>query len=118
MTDPQREEKIHEGCSLYLLAQERAKQGERTISMDEMTGVQALERKHPDLPMLPGHVLRREFEYTRHGTLTWFINFDVATGQVIEPSWGPTRCEEDCLAHLQRLIESSPETRTMASDHG
>jgi hypothetical protein len=93
------------------MAQERAKEGERTISIDEMTGVQALQRKHPDLPMLPDHVLRREFEYIRHGTLTWFINFDVACGQVIEPSWGPTRCEEDCLAHLQRLIESSPETK-------
>jgi transposase len=68
--------------------------------------VQATERKHPDLPMQPGHVLRREFEYIRHGTLSWFINFDVVTGQVIEPSWGPTRTEEDALAHLQRLIAS------------
>lgn len=76
--------------------------------MDELTGVQALERKHPDLPMLPGHVLRREFEYIRHGTLSWFINLDVATGLVIEPSWGPTRTEEDALAHLQRLVESDP----------
>jgi hypothetical protein len=37
--------------------------------MDEMTGVQALERLFPDLPMQAGHVLRREFEYLRHGTL-------------------------------------------------
>lgn len=36
------------------------------MSTDEMTGVQALERKHPDLPMQPGRVLRREFEYKRH----------------------------------------------------
>jgi DDE superfamily endonuclease len=106
--DPQREEKIHEGCTLYLTAQERAKQGERTISLDELTGMQALERLHPDLPMVPGHVLRREFEYIRHGTLSWFFNFDVATGHVVEPSWGPTRNEEDCLAHLQRLIASDP----------
>jgi putative transposase len=60
--------------------------------------------------MQSGHVLRREFESIRHGTLSWFINFDVVTGKVIEPSWGPTRCEEDCIAHLQRLIASSPET--------
>lgn len=73
-----------------------------------MTGVQALERKHPDLPMQPGHVLRREFEYIRHGTLSWFINLDVVTGKVIEPSWGPTRTEEDCLAHLKRLVDSDP----------
>src|SRR5260370_27534180 len=58
--------------------------------------------------MQPGHVLRREFEYIRHGTLSWFINFDVVTGHVIEPSCGPTRTEEDALAHLQRLIASDP----------
>ncbi len=97
-----------EGCALYAHAPERAKQGERTISMDELTGVQALERKHPDLPMQPEHVLRREFEYIRHGTLSWFMNFDVVTGQVIEPSWGPTRTEEDALAHIQRLVASDP----------
>lgn len=98
-----------EGCQVYAQAALRAKQGERTISMDELTSVQALERKHPDLPMQPGHVLRREFEYIRHGTLSWFINFDVVAGRVIEPSWGPTRTEEDALAHLQRLVESDPQ---------
>lgn len=106
MADEQREEKIVEGCQVYAQATERAKQGERTISLDELTGVQALERKAPDLPMQAEHVLRREFEYIRHGTLSWFINFDVVTGQVIEPSWGPTRTEEDALAHLQRLVAS------------
>jgi DDE superfamily endonuclease len=74
-----------------------------------MTGVQAVQRKHPDLPMQPGHVLRREFEYIRHGTLCWFINFDVVTGQIVVPSWGPTRTEEDALAHIQRLVASDPE---------
>ena len=107
--DPQRQEKIVEGCKVYAQAKERAKCGERTISMDEMTGVQALERKHPDLPMKAGHVMRREFEYIRHGTLSWFFNLDVATGQIIEPSWGPKRCEEDCAAHLKKLVESAPE---------
>jgi hypothetical protein len=106
--DAQREEKIVEGCQVYARAPQRAKQGERTISMDELTGVQALSRKHPDLPMQPSHVLRCEFEYIGHGTLSWFINFDVVTGQVVEPSWGPTRTEEDALAHFQRLIASDP----------
>jgi transposase len=106
VADSQRDEKIREGCTVYASAPQRAKGGERTISLDELTGVQATERKHPDLPMQPGHVLRREFEYIRHGTLSWFSNFDVVTGHVIEPSWGPTRTEEDALAHLQRLIAS------------
>ena len=108
MPDPEREQKIRDGCQVYAQAAERAKQGERTISLDELTGVQALERKQPDLPMHPRHVLRREFEYIRHGTLSWFINFDVVTGQVIEPSWGPTRTEEDAFAHIQRLVTSDP----------
>jgi transposase len=106
--DAQRDEKIRDGCEVYARAPERAKDGERTISTDELTGVQALERKYPDLPMRPGHVLRREFEYIRHGTLSWFINFDVVTGHVIEPSAGPTRTEEDALAHFQHLIASDP----------
>lgn len=109
--DPQRPENIVEGCQVYAQAAERGKQGERTISRDEMTGVQALQRKHPDLPMLSGHALRRAFEYIRHGTLSWFINVDGAPGQVIEPSWGATRGEEDCVTHLKRLIASSPETK-------
>jgi hypothetical protein len=62
VADAQREEKIVEGCQVYARAAECAKQGERTISLDKLTGVQALERKAPDLPMQAGQVLRREFE--------------------------------------------------------
>jgi len=83
---------------VYARAPQRAKQGEHTISLDELTGVQAVERKHPDLLMQSGYVLRREFEYIRHGILSWFINFDFVTGHVIKPSWGPTRTEEDALS--------------------
>src|SRR6266699_590014 len=106
--DAQRDDKSRDGCEVYATARKRARGGERPISMDELTGVQALERKYADLLMQPRHVLRREFEYIRHGTLSWFINFDVVSGQVIEPSWGPTRTEEDALAHIQRLIARDP----------
>jgi transposase len=58
--------------------------------------------------VIAGHVLRREFEYIRHGTLSWFFNLDVTTGHVLEPTFGPTRNEADCLAHLQRLVASDP----------
>ena len=58
--------------------------------------------------MLPGHVLRREFECVRHGTLSWFINFDVVSGHIIAPTFGPTRTEGDALAHVQQLIASDP----------
>jgi hypothetical protein len=76
-----------------------------------MTGVQALQRKHPGLPLVPGKVEYREFEYIRHGTLTFMINFEVATGQVIAPSVGPTRTEADFLAHVQRTVATDPTAR-------
>ena len=107
--DAQRDEKIRDGCEVYAKAPERAKQGERTISLDEMTGVQALERKHPDLPMQAGHVLRREFEYIRHGTQSFIVNRDVVTGQIVAPSCGPRRTEADFAAHLARTLASDPQ---------
>jgi len=83
--------------------------GERTISLDEMTGIQALERKANDLPMRPGKVQRREFEYIRHGTQTLIASFDVASGRVIHPSIGDTRTEADYLSHVQHTIATDPE---------
>jgi transposase len=106
--DPQSDEKITAINHLYQTAQERTERGEAVVSTDEMTGVQALEPKHPDLPMLPGHVLRREFEYIRHGTLSFIVNFQVATGTVGQVSAGPTRNEQDFLAHIQRTVASDP----------
>ena len=73
-----------------------------------MTGVQALERKHPGLPLAPGKVERREFEYIRWGTLSFIVNFQVAPGQVATVSCGKTRTEEDFLKHLQRTVADSP----------
>ena len=60
--------------------------------------------------MGPGRVERREFEYTRHGTLTLIANFDVAQGHVVAPSMGPTRNEEDFVSHIARTVASDPET--------
>jgi transposase len=95
-------------CALYREAPHRAAAGERIISADELTGVQALERKYPSLPLRPGKVERREFEYIRHGTLAFILNFDVARGEVVTPSIGPTRTEADFLAHIQQTVESDP----------
>jgi transposase len=106
--DPDFDAKVGDICTLYRAAPQLAEQGERVVSTDELTGVQALERKHPGLPPAPGHVARREFEYVRHGTLSFILNRDVASGQVVAPSVGPTRTEADFLAHIQRTIASDP----------
>jgi DDE superfamily endonuclease len=95
-------------CAVYRTARERAAVGQRTVSTDELTHVQALERLAPDLPPRPGQVTRREFEYIRHGTCSFFINFDVASGTVFSPSSGPTRTETDFVEHVQRTVASDP----------
>ena len=78
------------------------------VCNDEMTGVQALERKHPGLPLQPGKVERREYEYIRHGVLSFMVNFEVATGQIGLVSAGATRTEEDYLAHIRRTVAADP----------
>jgi hypothetical protein len=78
------------------------------VSTDELTGAQALERKHPGLPLAPGKVERREFEYIRHGTRSFILSRDIASGQLIAPHAGPTRTEADFLAHVQELVATDP----------
>ena len=95
-------------CTVYHEAPARAEQGERTVSTDELTGVQALERKHPSLPLAPGKVERREFEYIRHGTCSCILSRDVVTGKIIAPLLGPTRTEADFVAHVRQVITSDP----------
>ena len=81
--------------TLYLAAPALLEAGERVLSTDEMTGIQALERKHPTMPMGPGRMERRAFAYIRRGPLTLIANVDVAQGTLVTPSLGPTRTEED-----------------------
>jgi transposase len=110
-TDPQVfQEQARAVCDAYLEApalEERHRT--HTVSTDEMTGIQALERNAPALPMTYGSCERIEFEYTRHGTLTLIGNFQVATGALITPSLGPTRTEADFASHLERTVATDPE---------
>lgn len=103
-------EEVRAVCKLYHQADELHHQpGVHIVSVDEKTGIQALERKYPTLPMIPGKPEAQEFEYKRHGTQTLIASFEVATGQVICPSIGPTRTEEDFVTHIQNTIEIDPE---------
>lgn len=95
-------------CEAYAQAPTLQAAGGHLVSCDEMTGIQALERAAPTLPLRPGQVERREFEYLRHGTQCLIANFDVATGQVVTPSLGLTRTEADCAAHIDRTVATAP----------
>lgn len=97
-------------CGCYLEAPKRfAEDGVHTVSIDEMTGIQALERIAATKPMKPGYVERREFEYKRHGTQTLIGNFHVVSGQVISPTLGATRTEEDFHAHITQTVATDPD---------
>ncbi|MHB9131472.1 MAG: transposase [Armatimonadota bacterium] len=76
---------------------------------DEKSGIQALEHKYPRKPMRPGQIARLEFEYIRHGTQCLIANFQVATGQVIAPPLGPTRKEDDFVAHIRQTVATAPD---------
>jgi transposase len=109
--DPERfAEQVRAVCDTYLEAPALA-EGHRThtISTDEMTGIQALERNAPDRPMTYERCQRIEFEYTRHGTLTLIGNFCVTTGELIACTIGPTRTEADFAAHIAQTVATDPE---------
>jgi hypothetical protein len=95
-------------CEVYQHAPAIAEQGGHVISTEEQTGIQALERAAPTLPMQPGVVERPEYEYLRHGTQCLIANFDVATGEVVAPTVGPSRTEEDFAGHIAHTIATDP----------
>lgn len=63
-------------CKLYRKAPKNAV----VLSIDEKTGIQAIERKQPGRVQTPGRLRRREFEYIRHGTQALIPALDVHTG--------------------------------------
>jgi hypothetical protein len=103
------EQQVQQVCETYQAAPEQHEQGHYTISVDEMTGIQALERTAPTKPARPGLVERREFAYERHGTLTLIANFNVATGELPAPSLGPTRTEVDFANHIAQTVALDPD---------
>lgn len=109
--DEQAAAKISAINAHYQQAPALAQQGVRVVCNDELTGGQALERTQPGVPLRPGKVERREFEYIRHGTLSFIVNFEVATGEIGMVSYGPTRTEADYLQHIQRTVAAAPEVK-------
>lgn len=75
-------EKVNEICGVYQEAVNGSENGNHTLSVDEMTGVQALEHKYLDQPVMPGKVAHMEFEYLRHRTTSLIAFFDIATGRI------------------------------------
>ena len=104
------EQQVQIVCQCYLEAPELYFQyNTHTVSVDEMTGIQALERNAKTKPMKPGQPAQPEFEYTRHGTLCLIGNWHVVLGQMIAPTIGLTRTEEDFYRHIQQTVATEPQ---------
>jgi hypothetical protein len=99
-------------CQTYLDAPELFSQyNTHTVSIDEMTSIQANERQAPTKRARPGEVTKEEYNYKRHGTLCLIGNWDVVAGQMICSTISETRNNEDFAAHIRRLIETDPNGR-------
>jgi transposase len=109
--DPQRfEAQVKSVCDTYRAAPDLERtEHTHTICVDEMTGLQALERNAPTLPMIAGKRALIEFEYTRNGTLCLIGNFVVTTGELLRPTIGPTRTERDFARHIEQTVATDPE---------
>ena len=92
-------------CKTYLEAPAlAAAKGTHTVSVDEATALQAIERNAPDKPVQIGSVTKQEFEYTRHGTTTLTAGLDVVTGRILPPTLEPTRTEPEFVQHIERTV--------------
>jgi transposase len=97
-------------CATYAAAPELYSQFHtHTVSTDEMTGIQALERIAATKQVQPGRPMRVEFEYVRHGTQALICNFHVVTGEVVSPTVGDTRTEADFVRHIERAVATDAE---------
>jgi transposase len=101
--DPAFREKVNVICKLYRKAPRNAV----VLSIDEKTGIQAIERKHPGRAPAPGRLRRREFEYIRHGTQALIAALDVHTGKVLAEC-RERRTQDDLVAFMERVAAAYP----------
>jgi transposase len=103
--DPDKEAKITDVCETY----EKAKTvtDEAFFSVDEMTGIQALERAAVAQPMRPGHPKAIEFEYIRHGTTCLLGAWNISDG-TIRGYCNPTRKEMDFVELIDQCLAETP----------
>jgi transposase len=96
--------------AIYRNAEKNLKNNIHTVSIDEKTGIQALERINPDKNALPGKIAKLEFEYKRHGTQALIPSFEVGTGKIIAHYIEKTRTSNDFASLVEDTIDIDPKT--------
>ena len=103
------DKQVDEVCQTYLRASQQSDTcGTHTVCVDEMTSLQANERRAPSKRPLPGQIGKRECQYTRHGTLSLTGSWDVTAGQIIHSTIATTRTAEDFASHISKTVQSDP----------
>jgi transposase len=78
-SDPDFNEKVRDVVGLYMSPPDKA----AVICMDEKSGIQALDRSQTILPLRPGMLASRSWEYKRNGTIDLFAALNVLDGTVV-----------------------------------
>ena len=104
--DPRFGEKLLEVVGLYMNPPENAV----VLCVDEKTGIQALDRTQPLLPLRASKPKAWSNEYVRHGTRTMLAALEVQTGKVT--AWvNQTRKTEDFIVFMNKVVKAYPGQR-------
>ncbi len=101
--DPEFTPKVKDVVGLYLNPPRNA----LVLSVDEKTGIQALERSQRPLPLRSGRASRHTHDYKRHGVIDLFAALNIANGQVTHD------CKEshtgaDFLGFMKKVARKYP----------
>lgn len=97
-------------CQTYLAAPALYHQeNTHTVCVDEMTSLQANERRAETKLARPGQVAKIECQYTRHGTVCVTGNWHVVEGQMIATTIDQTRNNRDFANHIEQTIDTDPD---------
>jgi len=107
-TDPHFVEKLRDVVGLYLNPPARAV----VFCVDEKSGIQALDRTRPVLPLRPGVPERQTHDYIRHGTTTLYAALRVLDGVVIGECRRRHRSQE-FVRFLRRIDRATPKRQPL-----
>jgi hypothetical protein len=107
-------DKVVDVVGLYHHPPERAV----VLCVDEKSGIQALDRSQPVLPVMPGVPERRSHDYVRHGTTDLFAAFNIAGGKVIHSLWRHHRAAEfkKFLARIDKAVPAGLEVHLVCDN--